>query len=226
MAVRRVSRGGERLKTPSAGKVSAYREMFSFDTKKEPENSALRGGSFCLPQAGRDAPLGQRQGGVFRLPPPYLWTPPTPQRVKGCTPLTILKKKSKHKKASAAPVGASALTLFSLLHLKPLSRCAPAPPRGSWHRAAMTERVCSPKSSKAVRHSPDGLAALIGKDRSGDGNCYFARPSFFSWFHARMTCTLVTRLPGVKTPSPLSGSSPASTAQRAALAVSGSATSL
>ena len=65
-----------------------------------------------MPSACRDAPLGQRQGGVFRLPPPYLWTPPTPQRVKGCTPLTILKKKSKHKKASAAPVGAIALTLF------------------------------------------------------------------------------------------------------------------
>ena len=75
------------------------------------------GESFCLSQACRDAPLGQRQGGVFRLPPPYLWTPPTPQRAKGCTPLTILKKKSKHKKASAAPVGAIALTLFSLLHL-------------------------------------------------------------------------------------------------------------
>ena len=97
------------------------------------EYAALRGGSFCLPSACRDAPLGQRQGGVFRVPPPYLWTPPTPQRAKGCSPLTILKKKSKHKKASAAPVGAIALTLFSLLHLKPLSRCATAPPRGSEH---------------------------------------------------------------------------------------------
>ena len=29
--------------------------------------------------AAGDAPLGQRQGGVFRVPPPYLWTPPTPQ---------------------------------------------------------------------------------------------------------------------------------------------------
>lgn len=58
--------------------------------------------------------------------------------------------------------------------------------------------------SKAVRHSPDGLAALIGKDRSGDGNCYFARPSFFSRFHARMTCTLVTRLPGKNTRAPVS----------------------
>ena len=67
---------------------------------------------FCLLQACKDAPLGQRQGGVFRLPSPYLWTPPTPQRAKGYSPLTILKKKSKHKKASAAPVGAIALTLF------------------------------------------------------------------------------------------------------------------
>ena len=67
--------------------------MFSFGGKREPEKcAALRGGSFCLPQARKDAPLGQRQGGVFRLPPPYLWTPPTPQRVKGCPPLTILKK--------------------------------------------------------------------------------------------------------------------------------------
>ena len=117
--------------------------------------SVAAGEIFCLPQACKDAPLGQRQGGVFRLPPPYLWTPPTPQRnncdrrqrrkqgavvgaaasktrvppkarcgcwvpqpvAKGYSPLTILKKKSKHKKASAAPVGASALTLFSLLHL-------------------------------------------------------------------------------------------------------------
>ena len=79
--------------------------------------SGAAGKGICLPQACKDAPLGQRQGGVFRLPPPYLWTPPTPQRAKGCSPLTILKQKSKHKKASAAPVGAIALTLFSLLHL-------------------------------------------------------------------------------------------------------------
>ena len=43
---------------------------------------------------------------------------------------------------------------------------------------------------------PDGLVVLIGKDRSGDVNCYFARPSFFSWFQARMTRALVTRLQG------------------------------
>ena len=73
--------------------------MFSFDTKREPEKCALCGVTFCLLLACMDAPLGQRQGGVFRLPPPYLWTPPTPQRVKGCTPLTNLKKESKHKKS-------------------------------------------------------------------------------------------------------------------------------
>ena len=37
---------------------------------------------------------------MFRIPPPYLWTPLSPQRVKGCTPLTIPKMRSKRKKAS------------------------------------------------------------------------------------------------------------------------------
>ena len=137
--------------------------MSSFDTKREPEKCVLRGESFCLISARKDAPLGQRQGGVFRLPPPYLWTPPTPQRVKGCTPLTILKKKSKHKKASAAPVGAIALTLFSLLHLKPLSRCATAPPRGSEPSQALPRQLPRrgsqavtfiAKVSDAIRNSP------------------------------------------------------------------------
>ena len=43
---------------------------------------------------------GQRQGGVFRFPPPYLWTPLSPQRVKGFSPLTIPKMRSKPKNAS------------------------------------------------------------------------------------------------------------------------------
>ena len=43
---------------------------------------------------------GQRQGGVFRFPPPYLWIPLSPQRVKGCSPLTIPRRKSKPKNAS------------------------------------------------------------------------------------------------------------------------------
>ena len=37
---------------------------------------------------------------MFRIPPPYLWTPLSPQRVKGFSPLTIPKMKSKPKNAS------------------------------------------------------------------------------------------------------------------------------
>ena len=37
---------------------------------------------------------------MFRVPPPYLWTPLSPQRVKGCSPLTIPKMRSKPKNAS------------------------------------------------------------------------------------------------------------------------------
>ena len=37
---------------------------------------------------------------MFRIPPPYLWTPLSPQRVKGSSPLTIPKMRSKRKKAS------------------------------------------------------------------------------------------------------------------------------
>ena len=65
----------------------------------------------CLQRAGTLRWARGREG-CSDSPPPYLWTPPTPQRAKGCSPLTILKRKSKHKKASAAPVGAIALTLF------------------------------------------------------------------------------------------------------------------
>ena len=59
-----------------------------------------RGVSFLFRSNGNALRAGQRQGGVFRIPPPYLWTPLSPQRVKGCSPLTIPKKKSKPKNAS------------------------------------------------------------------------------------------------------------------------------
>ena len=57
-------------------------------------------GSFYLSVKRLALRAGQRQGGVFRLPPPYLWTPLSPQRVKGCSPLTIPMRKSKPKNAS------------------------------------------------------------------------------------------------------------------------------
>ena len=59
-----------------------------------------RGGCFLFWSNGFALRAGQRQGGVFRIPPPYLWTPLSPQRVKGYSPLTIPKKKSKPKNAS------------------------------------------------------------------------------------------------------------------------------
>ena len=59
-----------------------------------------RGGCFLFWSNGFALRAGQRQGGGFRIPPPYLWIPLSPQRVKGYSPLTIPKKKSKPKNAS------------------------------------------------------------------------------------------------------------------------------
>ena len=59
-----------------------------------------RGADFILSVKRLALRAGQRQGGVFRLPPPYLWTPLSPQRVKGYSPLTIPKMRSKPKNAS------------------------------------------------------------------------------------------------------------------------------
>ena len=70
--------------------------------KREPEMvlALVARGMFFLTVKRLALRAGQRQGGVFRLPPPYLWTPLSPQRVKGCSPLTIPKRKSKPKNAS------------------------------------------------------------------------------------------------------------------------------
>ena len=87
--------------------------MFSFDTKREPEKRiALCGKSYCLPSACRDAPLGQRQGGVFRLPPLPTSGLHPPATGQGLHALDKPKEEVEAQKASAAPVGAIALTLF------------------------------------------------------------------------------------------------------------------
>ena len=78
---------------------------------------------------------GQRQGGVFRIPPPYLWTPLSPQRVKGCSPLTIPKMRSKPKNASrfakriffcASPIYGSAEDFTYLLDVTVSREVTPA----------------------------------------------------------------------------------------------------
>ena len=78
------------------------RLMFSFACQKRTRNPSRAGsaGDVFLSVKRLALRAGQRQGGVFRLPPPYLWTPLSPQRVKGCSPLTIPMWKSKRKKAS------------------------------------------------------------------------------------------------------------------------------
>ena len=75
---------------------------FSFACQKRTRNPSRAGGAgqFSLSVKWLALRAGQRQGGVFRLPPPYLWTPLSPQRVKGYSPLTNPKKKSKPKNAS------------------------------------------------------------------------------------------------------------------------------
>ena len=83
-------------------RVFSSRLMFSFACQKRTRNPSRAGGAGDVFLSVKRLALraGQRQGGVFRLPPPYLWTPLSPQRVKGCSPLTNLKKKSKPKNAS------------------------------------------------------------------------------------------------------------------------------
>ena len=73
--------------------------------------------------AAGDAPLGQRQGGVFRVPPPSLWTPPTPQRERGCSPLVTPKLLGSIQKIQVA----SLKDFLCSADWKPLSRCATAP---------------------------------------------------------------------------------------------------
>ena len=76
--------------------------MFSFACQKRTRNGSRAGsaGDVFLSVKWLALRAGQRQGGVFRIPPPYLWTPLSPQRVKGYTPLTIPKMRSKPKNAS------------------------------------------------------------------------------------------------------------------------------
>ena len=73
-----------------------------------------RGGCFSLLVKQLALRAGQRQGGVFRLPPPYLWIPLSPQRVKGCSPLTIPKRKTKPKN----PTRCAKRIFFCFSHLR------------------------------------------------------------------------------------------------------------
>ena len=87
--------------------------------------------------------------GCFDSPPPFLWTPSTPQRIKGCSPLIIPKQKSKRKNASRfAQTGCGPLRLLRALgDTRILQAAAPtAPPCiRHWRRSSpLQTRGCSP----------------------------------------------------------------------------------
>ena len=165
--------------------------------KREPEKCALCGVTFCLLSACRDAPLGQRQGGVFRLPPPYLWTPPTPQRAKGCTPLTILKKKSKRKNASRfAQTGCGAQRpLRALSGTRVLLTAAPtAPPCiRRWRRssplhfflASPIDRPLSRCGGSSPQGSGSALSVTFGDTLSPFCRCATSSPDRGKSFKGR-----------------------------------------
>ena len=135
---------------------------------------------------------GQRQGGVFRLPPPYLWTPLSPQRVKGCSPLTSPRRKSKPKNASrCAKTGCGAQRpLRALSGTRVLLTAAPtAPPCIRRRRRSSLLRIFLCFSYLRLRrkfHVATGLHALQKRNtsceaasRRNEKKAFSAAASFF-----------------------------------------------
>ena len=139
---------------------------------------------------------GQRQGGVFRLPPPYLWTPLSPQRVKGCSPLTIPIWKSKPKNASrCAKTGCGAQRpLRALSGTRVLLTAAPtAPPCIRRRRRSSLLRIFLCFSHLRLRrrfHVVAELHALRGRNtsceaanRRNEKKAFSEAASFFPFRH-------------------------------------------
>ena len=135
---------------------------------------------------------GQRQGGVFQLPPPYLWTPLSPQRVKGCSPLTIPMWKSNPKNASRfAKTGCGAQRpLRALSGTRVLLTAAPtAPPCIRRRRRSSLLRIfCASPNLRLRRrfHVAAELHALQGRNtsceaasRRNEKKAFSAAASFF-----------------------------------------------
>ena len=108
---------------------------------------------------------GQRQGGVFRLPPPYLWTPLSPQRVKGCSPLTIPKKKSKPKNASRF----AKRIFFCFSHLRLRRRFHVSAGRYRQQRGNTSCEAANRRNEKKVQQRRPPPAADIGRSCWGRG---------------------------------------------------------
>ena len=167
--------------------------------------------------AAGDAPLGQRQGGVFRVPPPCLWTPPTPQRERGCSPLSDPKAVGLHTKNpsrfakgffvfrrleapqslrdSSLKEGASGETASFVVCPETLPLCQGLSLWESWQaRQGLTERVSQLPGahSKSFVLSPETVQFLIFPPLKVKNPA----EKRFRWFKNRFGCAIL----GVKVP--------------------------
>ena len=134
---------------------------------------------------------------MFRLPPPFLWTPPTPQRIKGCSPLIIPKQKSKRKNASRfAQTGCGAQRpLRALSGTRVLLTAAPtAPPCiRRWRRssplhfflASPIDRPLSRCGGSSQQGSGSALSVTFGDTLSPFCRCATSSPDRGKSFKGR-----------------------------------------
>ena len=99
--------------------------------------------------------------GCFDSPPPFLWTPPTPQRIKGCSPLIIPKQKSKRKNASRF----AKRIFFASPIDRPLSRCGGSSPQGSGGALSVTFGDTLSPFCRCATSSPDRGKSFKGRGK-------------------------------------------------------------
>ena len=165
--------------------------------KENQKSARFAGKVFAWRKRAGTLRWGQRQGGVFRLPPPCLWTPPTPQRERGCSPLSTPKEKSKRKNASRfAKTGCGAQRpLRALSGTRVLLTAAPtAPPcirrwrRSSplhFFRASPIDRPLSRCGGSSPQGSGGALSVTFGDTLSPFCRCATSSPDRGKSFKGR-----------------------------------------
>ncbi len=156
------------LRACGAGQIAvAVRLSSLLRAKREPEilRALVARGKFSLSVKWLALRAGQRQGGVFRLPPPYLWTPLSPQRVKGCSPLTIPMRKSKPKNASRC--AKRIFLCFSYLRLR--RRFHASAGRYRQQKGNTSCEAASRRNEKKVQQRRPPPAADTGRSCWGSG---------------------------------------------------------
>ena len=105
------------------------------------------------------APLGQRVRGVFRLPPLSLWTPLSPQRERGCSPLSDPKGVGSNRKYGRfTPFGVKIFSPY--FRLPPIGKAPQSlrdsSPQGSGFREMVAARN-GPSRENAVQKRPQAF---------------------------------------------------------------------